>query len=100
MNQALSEQKTYGRVFIALLLLAGITAFVSEINLGPFNVTAALAIALVKAALVAAYFMHLRESGPMFRLAAIISLAWLLIMISLTIADYATRSWSIEPKGL
>lgn len=93
MSEQAVSRTVYYRVFFALIALAALTALVAEVNLGPFNVTVALVIALVKAGLVAVYFMHLRESRSLVWLVVLISLAWIMIMLVLTFADYATRSW-------
>ncbi len=56
-------------VFIALLVFTVITVLVSCVNLGRFNIGVALVIAVFKALLVAAYFMHLNsEKRPIFRI--------------------------------
>jgi len=51
--------RTYFRVFIALIILTGVTIGVSFIDLGGFNMVTALIIAGAKASLVAMFFMHL-----------------------------------------
>jgi caa(3)-type oxidase subunit IV len=54
----------------ALLCLTGVTVWVAHIDLGPFNFFVAMAIATVKALLVALFFMNLiydrRENGVIF----------------------------------
>src|SRR4051794_20396050 len=49
----------YTANLVGLLILTGITVGASYINFGPANVVVALAIATVKAILVATIFMHL-----------------------------------------
>lgn len=44
----------------ALLVLTVVTVVTSRLDLGPFNIVLALAIAALKATLVAMFFMHLR----------------------------------------
>jgi len=46
--------------FAALVTLTVVTVITSRLDLGPMNIVVALAIASLKAALVAAFFMHLR----------------------------------------
>ena len=54
---------TYYIVFGALLALTLLTTGMAFVDLGAhWNIAFALAIAVVKASLVAAYFMHLRHS--------------------------------------
>jgi len=57
----MAAYRVYITVWGMLLVLTGITVAVSFLNLGLWNATAALAIASLKAALVALYFMHLRH---------------------------------------
>jgi len=46
--------------FAALVVLTVATVVTSRLDLGPMNIVVALAIASLKAALVAAFFMHLK----------------------------------------
>ncbi len=83
--------RTYGLVFMSLIVLTIFTTAVSFVDLGAFSVVAALVIAVCKALLVALFFMHLRHSTVLTRLVVIGGLLWLLILLILTFADYATR---------
>lgn len=75
-----------------LMLLLVATVGVAMLPLGPFGLVVAMAIAGTKAALVALYFMHLRFSTPLMRVFAAAGLLWLLIAMTLTLADYLTRA--------
>jgi cytochrome c oxidase subunit IV len=90
--------QTYVLVFVALLLLAGITTGVAYINLGPFNTVVALAIAAIKMCLVGLFFMHLWYSRGLTRIVVLAGFFWLALMISFTLADVLSRSW-ITPPG-
>jgi cytochrome c oxidase subunit IV len=83
--------KTYGLVFLTLIVLTIFTTAVSFVDLGSFSVVAALVFAVCKAMLVALFFMHLRHSTVLTRLVVVGGLLWLLILLFLTFADYATR---------
>jgi cytochrome c oxidase subunit IV len=85
--------KTYAIVWISLLALTLTTSLVARVELGPFNVVVALAIAVVKMLLVALFFMHIRHSGKLTRLVVLGGLLWMLILIGLTLADVVTRGW-------
>jgi cytochrome c oxidase subunit 4 len=85
-------QKIYFLIFITLIILTLITVDVAFYNFGFLNIYIAMAIATVKALLVALYFMHLRYNPRLTWLFAGAGLVWLLIMFVLTIADYLTRS--------
>ena len=85
--------KSYVGVFVALLLLTGLTTAVAFVDLGSnLNVVAALAIAGGKAILVALYFMHLRHSSRLSWIFAGAGFFWLFIMIVLTMGDALTRN--------
>jgi cytochrome c oxidase subunit 4 len=78
-------------VWLALLVLLGASAASAFVSLGAWNTVLNLGIALVKAALVMLFFMHLRRSHVLLRLAAGAGLATLAILFALSATDYATR---------
>jgi cytochrome c oxidase subunit IV len=90
-SHATSQRNTYFLVFGALLVLTLVTAGVAFINLGPLNTPVAVAIAMIKAALVMTYFMHLRHSTFLARVFAGAGVLWLLHFIIFTLSDYLTR---------
>jgi cytochrome c oxidase subunit IV len=73
-------------VWGSLLVLTVATVAVTQVDLGPFNLWVALAIAVVKAGLVALYFMHLRYDHPFngFLLVAALLFVGLLVGAALT----------------
>lgn len=77
--------------WLALLALLGLTVIVAYQPLGAFNTVLALAIATVKALLVAAIFMELRERNALTLIFAAAGLFWVAIMLWLAFADYLTR---------
>jgi cytochrome c oxidase subunit 4 len=86
--------KTYLAVFAALLALTALTTAIAFVDLGGVgNVAVALSVAIVKAALVALYFMHLRHSTPLTVIFAGAGLFWLGLLIVLTLSDYISRGW-------
>jgi cytochrome c oxidase subunit 4 len=93
METATHPAGIYCRNCAALMLLLVLTWAIGYINLGMFNVIIALAIAIIKALLVALFFMHIKGSSRLLHLAASVGVIWLLIMLSLTLADYFTRGW-------
>jgi cytochrome c oxidase subunit 4 len=85
----------YFAVFIALLVGTGLTVFAATLDLGPFNAPVALVIATVKATLVALFFMHVyHASEKLTKLVVLGALFFLLLLLGLTMTDYATRLWS------
>lgn len=83
--------KTYALVFVALIAATVATTAVAFVDLGPFSVVVALAIAVCKMLLVALFFMHIRHSDKLTRLVVIGGLLWLGILITFTVADVASR---------
>ncbi|MBN8421312.1 MAG: cytochrome C oxidase subunit IV family protein [Verrucomicrobia bacterium] len=81
----------YALVCGALLVLLLLTVGAAYVNLGPFNVAAAMLISLMKAALILLFFMHVRQAGPVLRLFVFIGFFWLALLISLSLSDFLTR---------
>ena len=86
--------KTFVTVWAALLLLTALTVFVSTLELGPFNAIVALTIATIKALLVLLFFMELRYSTALTKVAVISAVFFLMLLAGLTLSDYMTRGWS------
>jgi len=78
-------------VWFALILLLVATVSSAYIPLGIFNSIINMAIAGIKVALVVLFFMEVRNSSPLIRLASLAGLFWLILMFSLTAGDYFTR---------
>jgi len=78
-------------VWIALLILTGVTVAVAQVDLGPWNIWMALAIACVKSSLVLAFFMHLKYESPLFMISLLSTLAILAIFIGFTFFDVLYR---------
>ena len=85
--------RVYVWTCVALLALLAATWMIAYVDLGPFNLIAALAIAITKAIIIALFFMHIGGSSRVLHLAAVAGVAWLLILISLTLSDYFSRGW-------
>lgn len=86
-----SSSRIYYVVFIALLVLLAITVAAAELDLGPLNLALAALIASVKAVLILLFFMHIWQSRPLIWLIAGAGIAWLGILLALTMSDYFTR---------
>ena len=85
--------RAYATVALVLLALTGLTVGVALLPLGPWHTPIALGIAATKAILIGLYFMHLRVSPPVNRLAALAGLFWLAILLAGTLDDVVTRGW-------
>jgi len=78
-------------VFGALVMLTLITVFSAQIDLGPFNVPLALAIALTKAALVVGIFMALHWDNKVNAAVLAVGIMFVVVFISITLFDTAFR---------
>jgi len=94
MSEPLTSVRTFVAIWITLLAFTGITVAVAYLNLGDWSVAVALIIAVIKASLVALFFMEIRFSAKMTQIVLIGGLAWLLILLLLSMTDYASRPWS------
>ena len=83
--------KTYISVGIALLILTAVTVSISFIDLGGWNAIVALAIASVKALLVAFIFMHLLYDKKIYLVIFTTAILFLTIFIAFTMFDILTR---------
>jgi len=94
-HQSSSPLKTYITIWITLLVGTALTVYASGLDLGRFNAVVALTIATIKATLVALFFMHVKgASEKLTKLVVISAIFFLLILLGLSMADYATRAWS------
>jgi len=99
MTEHVVPQKSYYRIFMALILLLVISIAVSYVHLGEWNVVAAVSIAVIKAVLIILYFMHVRHSSHLVWVFVGAGFFWLGIMFALTFSDYLTRGWLPSPTG-
>jgi len=76
---------------LALLVLTGLTVAAALQDLGPWNDLVALLFAGSKALVVVLVFMHARRAEPLIWIFAGIGIAWLLLLIGGTVADFDTR---------
>ena len=88
----ISKQANVG-VLLVLVALALLTWRISYLDLGRWNLIAAMAIAVLKALLVVLVFMHAWFSLRVAKLAFFAGFFWLAILIVLTLTDYLSRSW-------
>lgn len=90
---------TYYRVFALLIGLTFLTVGVSFLHLGgAWHLAAGLAIAVVKAALVVLFFMHVLHSTRLTWVVVASGFFWLGIMLVLTLTDYLSRG-AIDVPG-
>lgn len=82
-----------------LLALACATWGIAYVDLGRWNLVVALGIAVLKAALVVAVFMHGWFAPRVMKIAFAAGFFWLGIMVVLTMSDYLSRNWMSYPRG-
>jgi cytochrome c oxidase subunit 4 len=92
-SEHIVSPKVYFAIFAALMILTAATVAAAFMDLGPFNLTVALAIATVKATLVVLYFMHVRYNPKLIWLAITLAVSWLGVLVVVTLSDYLSRGW-------
>ena len=89
----------YITIFLALLVGTALTVFAAYQDMGPMNNVVMLAIALTKALLVVAFFMHLKYSAKIVWLFAGAGLIWFVIMMTFLLGDYKSRTWQYQAQA-
>jgi cytochrome c oxidase subunit 4 len=84
--------RTFLLVWVALLVLTGLTIAAAQFHFGALNVWIALGIATLKSSLVVAVFMHMKYEQPLFKLTLLSALAILAIFVGMTFLDVLYRS--------
>ncbi len=83
-------------VFAALMLLTFLTVAATWVDLGAWNLWIAMAIATVKATLVALFFMHLLYDNRFNAVIFLVGLAFVALFVSLTLMDRLEYQPDIE----
>ncbi|MBT9555976.1 MAG: cytochrome C oxidase subunit IV family protein [Myxococcales bacterium] len=96
-HEHISPLSMYFGVFGALLVLTVITVWVSTLGLGPIAIYVAMFVAIIKAFMVCAYFMHLKWDSPFNRLVFISSIVFMAIFFVITATDLGYRG-QINPE--
>jgi cytochrome c oxidase subunit 4 len=84
---------TYVWVFLALMVLTGLTVWASGQDFGAMNTPVALGIAVAKACLVVLFFMHVKYGTSLVKLCVVSAVVWLGLLIVITMSDYRARGW-------
>jgi cytochrome c oxidase subunit 4 len=88
-------------VYGVLVFLTVLTVAITLVELGDFNIWAALAIAVMKAGLVVFYFMHLRWDSPFNGIILMISLFFVALFIGVSVLDSKEYQKNyIPPAGM
>ena len=88
-----APKSLYYAVFAALIVGTLLTYAAARVNMGALNNVVMLTIALTKALLVILFFMHVRWGTRLTWLVVASGFFWLLILFSITMADFLTRGW-------
>ena len=86
-----SSALRYVLVWVGLVILTIATFALFRLDLGPWHLIVALAIAVSKSALVVLFFMHLWDHSGAPRLVLATAMVFVLLLIGLCLADTATR---------
>lgn len=86
-------------IFVALLVLTFVTVAVTHFNFGQYNIVVALGVAVLKAALVALFFMHLRWDNPFNGLVLIAALIFVMLFISIAMLDSNAYMPNYQPPA-
>jgi cytochrome c oxidase subunit IV len=82
-------------IIVTLMVLTCATWAIAFVDLGIWNPVVALTIAVTKAVLVILFFMHVRYSSKLTMVTVGAGFFWLLILITLSLLDYISRSWPL-----
>ncbi len=78
---------TFISVWIALIILTGVTIEAAHLRMGEWSMLANLLIASTKASLVLWFFMHLKYERKLFKVLFLVPIATITIIIGLTFFD-------------
>jgi cytochrome c oxidase subunit IV len=87
--------KLYAVILTCLVIGTVLTWRAAFWDLGIFNPVVALTIACTKAVLVILFFMHVRYSSRLTKVTVGAGFFWLLILITLSLSDYLSRTLQI-----
>jgi cytochrome c oxidase subunit 4 len=79
--------KTFVFIWVALLILTGVTIKAAEMRMGEWSMLANLLIASTKAILVLWFFMHLKYEKKIFKILFFVPVATITVIIGLTFFD-------------
>lgn len=94
--------RVYLTVLVALIVLLAANIFVATADLGHFaqyRTTVILTLATVQGLLLVLYFMHVRYNARVLWLCIVGGLAFIALMVSVTVLDYHAREWFPDPAG-
>ena len=93
MSEHIVPRSTYFAVFGALIVLTAVTVITANYDFGRMNDVVAMTIAVTKMMLVLLFFMHVRYSSRLIWVVVAGMFFWLVILLTLTLTDYSSRTW-------
>jgi cytochrome c oxidase subunit 4 len=87
----------YVTIFLALMVMTGVTVGAAFVNLGWFNFPLAMIIACFKASLVIWYFMHVKYQSRLTKLTVATGLFFLTILLGMMLIDYSSKDFTPMP---
>lgn len=88
-----SSVREYLAVYVALMILLGLTTGLAFVDLRGWSAPVALVIAATKALLVILSFMHVRSASRMTQVFVVAGFYWLALFFAGTLGDVLTRPW-------
>lgn len=85
--------RAYLAVYVALMVLMGLTTGLAFVDLRGLSAPVALVIAATKALLVILFFMHVRTTSRMTQVFVVAGFYWLALLFGGTLGDVLTRPW-------
>ena len=86
-NSPRVSSRTFVLVWIALLILTGVTITAAYLKMGAWSMLANILIATTKASLVLWFFMHLKYEKKLFKILLFVPVATVTFIIGLTFFD-------------
>jgi cytochrome c oxidase subunit IV len=91
-SEHIAPARLYWLVWAILIVATFLTAWVATVDLGPFNTVVALFIATCKASVVVLIFMGVKYTHEKMTKPLLIgAIFWLLLLLVLSLTDYASR---------
>ena len=90
----ISPISLYVTIFLALMVLTGVTVGAAYVDLGQFNFLVAMIIAVFKASLVVWFFMHVKYQSKLTKLTVATGLFFLAILLGMMLIDYTSKDFT------
>jgi cytochrome c oxidase subunit 4 len=89
----------YHAVYLGLMVLTVVTVGVSRLDLGAASIYPAMGVAIMKAGLVVAFFMHLKQDGGFLNVIFFTSIFFIGLFFLITMSDLGARDLVVPEHG-